>query len=337
MTQTLYYDQYIKYKNRYLILKGGDNNDYPYYKLYYTLTRDKFIGLVNKFQPKILNYIPHQIKTHNIKKCDGKYIFIEENWGKNEELNNVTDIFTEECRVTCRFGKYESPLEYWNKNKNNMKTLSNDKYGTINVNYIRDLMYNKTKLCNNFRITVAITVLQIFNAKRWLDISAGWGDRLIAAIAHNVDFYCGVDPNDCLQPKYKEIIETLVAPEKQKNFMVIHDGFETATLPDKDFDLVFSSPPFFDLEIYSQSKADSVTRYNTVDKWYNEFLITSLRKAYNHLKKDGHMVLYMGEGIHTSYINDMINEMNKLMTYIGDIYYFYPNKNFARTMNVWKK
>ena len=104
-----------------------------------------------------------------------------------------------------------------------------------------------------------------------------------------------------------------------------------------DFDLVFSSPPFFDLEIYSQSKADSITRYNTVDKWYNEFLIVSLKKAYDHLKIGGHMVLYMGEGIQTGYISDMINEMNKLMTYVGDIYYFYPNKNFARTMNVWRK
>ena len=120
------------------------------------------------------------------------------------------------------------------------------------------------------------------------------------------------------------------ATNKNK-FILIEDGFETAKLPNTKFDLVFSSPPFFDLEKYSNYDNDSLTKYKTEKNWCDNFLIKSIYKAYNYLEKNGHMILY----IHSSpYVDKQLLELNKVMKYKGKIY-FYENK--LRGMHVWQK
>jgi len=308
--------------------ESKSDQSYPLYKESYTLTRDRFDKLVDSFRPKIIHEVPAKMNANNmiVHKYNGEYWLIEENWKANEELNNVTDYFTEECRIKCRFGKHDAPIEFWSKNQRK-----------IPKHNVREYLYRHTKLCNNFRISVALTILQIFRPTKWLDISAGWGDRLIAAIGYGVDLYCGIDPNECLHPKYTEIIKMLVEPDKQSNFILIKDGFETAKLPNVKFDLVFSSPPFFDLEVYSTVAEDSLMMYDTVNSWYNNFLLVSIRKAYKYLENGGHLVLYMGEGTQTKYIGQMIKDVKQFMKYRGVIYYFYPNKNIPRPMFVWRK
>jgi len=301
-----------------------NKSQYPSYT--YHITREKFEALVRNVKTVIIN---ESLNLPNLEKYLGNYLLLQEDWHKNEELNNITDCFTEECRIKCKFGKYPSPLEYWQSNKLNLFKITSD------PRKLRELLYSQTKLCNNFRISVALSILQIFHAKKWLDISAGWGDRLIAAIAYNVDRYVSVDPNPCLFKGYKQIIDTL-ASNKQK-YTIIQGGFEQVTLPDEKFDLVFSSPPFFDLEDYSNSQDDSLHKYKQKDEWYNKFLIPSLDKAYNYLELGGHLVLYMGEGIKTNYISEMIAHVSAKMKYEGIIYYYYPDKMIPRAMYVWIK
>lgn len=338
LNSTIYHDKYVKYKLKYYNLKqsaGKTNNYIPPYPLHrenYEITREKFMTLVGEFKPKIIHEIPNRMARRYpyLRKYDGRYVLIEENWNANEELNNVTDYFTERCRIGCTFGKHDTPLNFWINNQNLFK-------GVNSYTQQKSIIYRNAKMCNNFRISVALTILQFFMAKKWLDISAGWGDRLIAAIGHNVELYCGVDPNECLHPNYQEIINKLAPLEQHNKYILIKGGFETATLPNTTFDLVFSSPPFFDLEVYSKSAEDSLIRYPTVDAWYHKFLMVSLKKAAGYLEKRGHMVLYMSEGIHTDYIKNMIKEMNLIMEYKGIIYYFYPNKNIPRPLYVWQK
>jgi len=335
-TTIKYKTKYKNYKQKYIMIKSIYDTEYPYYNQFYSLDIDKFQSLVTQFKPIIINTIPQNMKT-KIAKYQGKYLLIQEDWDGNEELNNVTDYFTENCRVRCQFTKHQSPLDYWTTHKQNiMKELIKQHTTNLTIKMIRDYIYQHTKLCNNFRITVAISILQIFSAKRWLDISAGWGDRLCAAIACDVDLYCGVDPNECLHPGYDKMVRLLVPEKKQANYILIKGGFENVKLPDTKFDIVFSSPPFFDYEIYSDSKDDSVLKYSNINSWYTNFLIASLDKAMLHLEKGGHMVLYMGEGIHTSYINDMIDYIDTLMVSKGSIYYFYPNSRTARQLYVWQ-
>lgn len=313
-------------------------NDYPLYNKFYELTKDKFFSLTKKLRPKIVDYVPKQMKYKNsIVPYIGRYLLIKEDWDSNEELNNVTDYFSEIVRIQCSFKNNISPFEYWVDHYDEITNKSTDNNGVIQIKEMRDNMYHSVKFCNNFRISVAMTILRLFNAKKWLDISAGWGDRLLAAIGYGVDAYVGVDPNESLHEHYNDMIKMLVDPDKQKNFIVLNDGFETAEIPKDDYDIVFSSPPFFDLESYSKSDKDSLVAHPTVDKWYNDFLIVSLKKAYDNLIMGGHMVLYMGDSINVNYVDKMVQFMDTLMKSNGSIYYFYEGAYVPRRMYVWKK
>ena len=310
-------------------------SDFPLYCNYYKASKKHFRELVKKFDPVLINYIPQQMRYRNFMvKYLNSYILIKEDWDKNEELNNMTDCFSESVRIKCRFKNYPTPLEYWEKNRDRIMSKVNDKN---NIKQIRDALFESTKLCNNFRISIAYTIFGMFGAKRILDPTAGWGDRLCAAIANDSELYVGIDTNTDLFPCYTKMIKKLCSKEKRKNYIMINDGIETAKLPVNDFDLVFTSPPFFDLEEYSKSSKDSMVAHPTADRWYNDFLLVLLKKAYDHLIVGGRLVLYVAESTDTSYIKRMEKYMSQLMKYEGSIYYYYETTYKPRQIYVWRK
>ena len=306
------------------------NINYPYYKLEYKFNKKKYKNLIKEFKPIIINKVPRQFENKNIEKFKNGYFFIKENYLKYYEINSLTDYFTESVRVKCKFGNYLSPLEYWENNKKKIIDQTKEKYKEVSIKNIREILNFNTKLCNNFRITVCLTILNYFKPKKWLDISAGWGDRLISAILYGIDKYVSSDPNLDLHPLYKEIIDTLVPKEKRKNFIIYKNGFIESPIPiNEKFDIVFSSPPFFTVEKYSNHDEDSITENPTKKKWIKNFFKPALIKAYNHLEKDGHLILYMG-----GFEDVMHNLLDRIMEYIGVIYFYEKSQ---RGMYVWKK
>lgn len=312
---------------------------YPYYNIYYKFNKKHILHIVKNFKPVIYNpknitEIPQNMRAHSFNKynnLDSSYFIIKDDWKKNEELNNITDYFSESVRVKCSFGNNVCPLDYWNNNKVEILEHTINKYKTLNIYNIREYLFEKTRFCNNFRISVGITILNHFKPKKWLDISSGWGDRLLCALLYKVERYVSTDPNKDLHPCYNKIIETLV-PKAKRNKITIHEkGFEDIDLKDEMFDFVFSSPPFFTLEKYSAYENNSITHYKDEKVWCEKFFIKSLIKCYNHLEKDGIMILYMGG---SKYVFDQMFKLNNVMDYKG-IIYFYDNK--PRAMYVWKK
>jgi len=331
-----------------------NNTDYPLYKNNYKLNTSRIHNIIKTSPTQIKvfhtpptgykNYPPNKFQTlelsHDTRKS--RFYIIKSSWNDNLELNSLTDYFTEPCRIQCTFKKNISPLEYWNKNKPGILASLKKKHLKINNFNLREEMYLRNKPCNNFRISVCLEVLKLFKPKKWLDISAGWGDRLLTALLYDpLELYCGVDPNPCLHPYYQEMIKTFNSTQKketkQREFILIQDGFETANLPNTKFDLVFSSPPFFDLEIYSNANSDSLIKYqgNGEEGWFNGFLMPSLYKAQEHLEIGGYLVLYMGEAQGTAYIPKMIELMDARMKNVGMFYYTDGAK--IREFFCWRK
>jgi 16S rRNA G966 N2-methylase RsmD len=114
---------------------------------------------------------------------------------------------------------------------------------------------------------LAVAIIRRFKATRMLDISAGWGDRLSAAIATNLAKYQAFDPNTSLKEGHDRIINAFVPVEQRRCFNITYTGFEHAQLKADEFDLVFTSPPFFDFEIYTALPGQSVDTYKSLDAW----------------------------------------------------------------------
>jgi 16S rRNA G966 N2-methylase RsmD len=322
-----------------------NNIEYPYYNLYYKFNKKQFLKLARNYKPIVFNKIPQELKKFQIHKFNETYLIIKENYLKTIDINNITDYFSEKIRIQCKFGNFIEPIKYWNENKKNIiqeaKLLNKSKvkldnnhsdyYKEIIFN-MREIIYKNTKLCSNFRITMATTILKHFSVKRWLDISAGWGDRLISAIIHKVDKYTACDPNLDLHPCYQNIMESFLSKTDMKKYKIYKNGFLEAPIPENEkYDIVFTSPPFFTLEIYSKFPENSIMKYSSELDWINHFFIPSLKKAYKHLEKGGHIVLYMG-GSDT--IMKAMHRLDSMMKYKGVIYFY---EKAPRGIYVWQK
>ncbi len=284
-----------------------DKIEYPLYKYYHSLE-----SIYKNFE---------KLKTYKYEEIDSKpknvLYSLRIDYKRDEKMFRITDYFTEECRVDCNFGDYISPLEYFEKNKEIIiKNIGNNPpYHKIDYQIYK---YGP-KQCTLFNLIVCTSLLKYFKPKRWLDPSAGWGDRLISAINYGDCTYRATDPNSCLHPKYAEIIDTFGADKK--NYKITKEGFEEAQIEADYYDLVFTSPPFFDLEKYSDEESQSNLKFNTLEKWLDGFMYPFLIKGIAALQKNGHFCLYVNDYKTTKYVSKITDyfKNNKRMKFLGNI------------------
>ncbi len=313
------------------------NNEFPYYKNYITKAKImKDIGKLGNYKPIFLKYNPVSKKLN---KFNNKLIIFKEEYQKNKELYQITDYFSQSCRIRClnNLKTKETPLEFFQKNKDK---IYKDLKGGITYSNISEYLYQNTKQCTNFNTTVVLSLLKFLNVKRYLDPSAGWGDRLIGAIAYGCE-YTGVDPSNCMNPIYINMIKELVPIDMQSKYEIIKSGFEDVSVKNNYYDLVFTSPPFFDFELYEKDKGQSVEKFNTLDRWLSGFLFPLIDKSYSALIKNGNFGIYISDYTGISFTNEMfkyIKENIKGFKYHGDIHFWTPeNKRVIRTIFFWKK
>src|SRR4051812_29978888 len=126
-----------------------------------------------------------------------------------------------------------------------------------------------------FKSSLVCAVIRKLGGRKYLDISAGWGDRLVGAIACDLDLYVGVDPNQNLKSGHDAIIRTLAddgSGTLNPKYQIVYQPFQSATIPDTQFDLVFTSPPYFDFEIYTkETPGQSIDDFPNFDKWLVSF------------------------------------------------------------------
>lgn len=145
-----------------------------------------------------------------------------------------------------------------------------------------------------FKPSLAKFIYDNFPSESVLDISSGWGDRMVGAIAsEKVQSYLGFDPNFELKPGHDKIRD--LAGDKKDNYQVIYSPFETAEFKGQ-FDLCFSSTPFYNFEEYNNNNPDqSYLKYPKFEHWMTGFLYRSMINAWNHIKMDGHLILHISD------------------------------------------
>jgi hypothetical protein len=244
-----------------------------------------------------------------------------------EDVHILSDVFSEHQRLMAR-KKYskETPLEYWQKNAFKMikdalvrvASLPHKSPGKIDAYQLRENMYHskhKLQECETFKSSLAYLVFtKLFpGTTHILDFCSGWGDRLIAAIATNLK-YTGIDPNSKLVEVYRQIIETYCPEDRRQDYRMISSCFLSCdALNEPQFDLVFTCPPYYDLELYSDEKTQSVEQYPTLEDWKHKFLFACIKKAWNLLLPLGSMVIVLNDFSHAfqeadrcQYVEDMI-------------------------------
>ena len=146
---------------------------------------------------------------------------------------------------------------------------------------------------SNFRPTAARAIVASWSSpgETVVDFSAGYGGRLLGALTLP-RHYVGIDP-DRRQvaglEKMRRAIGTLA-----RGTAVVHRACAEDALPritENSVSLVFSSPPYFDVEKYSLEPTQSYVRYPTYDEWRERFLRTLIRHSHRILRPGGSLVL----------------------------------------------
>ena len=131
-----------------------------------------------------------------------------------------------------------------------------------------------------FKTATAKYLYKKFGATSVLDPTAGWGGRMIGAWALGIP-YTGIDTNTSLQSAYQGMIECLHSV-KEANLRMIWESCLTANFETIDYDFVLTSPPYINVEQY-----EHMTKYESNNSFYKEFLIPLLEKCLAHIKRKG--------------------------------------------------
>ena len=159
--------------------------------------------------------------------------------------------------------------------------------------------------------------LGITKATIW-DPSAGWGGRILGAMAiregYNVH-YIGTDPNtdhttENNRTKYHEVAEfynklrTGRMPgyaklrflcQEPHTYEIYQCGSEvmsnkeTFQIYKGKIDIVFTSPPYFSKELYSEDAGQSANKFTDYESWRDGFLEPTLRTASEWLRPGGYL------------------------------------------------
>lgn len=211
-------------------------------------------------------------------------------------MDDISDYFQEHVRILAKRSdaKY-SPMDFWKLKECNKKLINFLIYKKQNLNSynLHEELYMQCKECTTFKPSLTKYMIELTHAARVLDFSAGWGDRLLGAIASNVEYYFAADPNSLLKRGHDAIIDKFAV--NKERFKIVYEPFQSVEIPeDAVFDLVFTSPPFFDFEIYTADiNEQSVDDYPMLDEWLVNFLFVSLQKSWKYLKIGGHMAIHI--------------------------------------------
>ncbi len=137
---------------------------------------------------------------------------------------------------------------------------------------------------SQFKPLIAMLVYCKYRPKSILDPTMGWGGRMVGACALDIPKYIGIDLNIDLKKPYEDFVNFLKPHTKTDIKLYFQDAL-TTDYNKLDYDLVLTSPPYYNIELYKG------TNKMTEEDWNEKFYKPLFIKTFNGLKMDGHYCL----------------------------------------------
>ena len=224
---------------------------------------------------------------------------------RNNTGNKSSNYFQQANRWAVDGSVSPGPVRTW-ENKKFMYTLLGSlftlKFPKVDKAILRTCISLRKYICSQFKPNVAKAIYDKYKCKNVLDFSAGWGDRLAGFYAsEHGELFVGIDPRKENHPIY----------EKQAKFYQKHSTFfendkkhELICSPAEDADLskyegimdiVFTSPPYFNVERYSHDDTQSWIRHKDINDWNKLFLHKALNNVWKCMRKGGILMVNISD------------------------------------------
>jgi len=130
-----------------------------------------------------------------------------------------------------------------------------------------------------------------------LDPCAGWGGRMLGYISSGIGGeYTATDPSVKTYDGLNKLRDFLTSAEAIESPIInlFNLPFEDLELQENYFDFAFTSPPYFDTELYSEDKTQAFNRYETIEKFNEQFLKVLIQNSIRALKPGKILLLNIG-------------------------------------------
>jgi hypothetical protein len=111
----------------------------------------------------------------------------------------------------------------------------------------------------------------------------GWGGRMLGTVAANWS-YIGCDPNTVTFNNVSDIASFLNIQDK---VTLLNIPAEEYTFIPNSVDIVLTSPPYFNLEMYNDNPDQSYNKFNTYEVWENKWLRPLISSSISMIKDNG--------------------------------------------------
>ena len=199
------------------------------------------------------------------------------------------------------FTRYVRKLLKYGKSPNDMRSM----FAFVGAGY-----------CSNFRPATAKTIYELYGKDncKVLDTSSGFGGRLLGFFtAKNTSEYVGIDPNTADScNKFILYMSRYFTNKKAYVNKIGSEDFTIESYPQYEnyFDISFTSPPYFNIERYSDDITQSHVKFNTYDAWVDGFYRNTIYNSCNALKLDGTFAINIFEKVDNikEYTEEFLND-----------------------------
>jgi len=139
--------------------------------------------------------------------------------------------------------------------------------------YVSEIIRQIGFMCGTSKVTIyrpllTKRIVNAFNSKNVLDVCVGWGGRMLGSACIDDVKYTGIEP---FSKTYKGLYD--IKNELNLENVILYNDIAENILPklNKEYDLALTSPPYYNLEIYSDESTQS-HNYGTYEQWTNKFL-----------------------------------------------------------------
>jgi len=221
-------------------------------------------------------------------------------WNSLIKWNARVDSMASTQRVGMKLCEHFFPnfFDIENKDGNSFKSLwkadklekvlrwNRKSHSTPYLSELRRGIYFNYKLAKStmYRPQMAKMVVTNLGAKRVLDPCAGWGGRMLGCIASGAE-YVAFEPNTETYESLLKLIKFLGIEDKVR--IIKDSALEMDKYDIGEFDLILTSPPYFDLEVYSHEDTQSIKGCDTYSMWVNNFLKPLIELSISHMKQNG--------------------------------------------------
>ncbi len=120
---------------------------------------------------------------------------------------------------------------------------------------------------------------------RVYDYSCGYGGRLLGIGSSNFKYdYIGVEPNT-ETVKYLNYLNDIIDEATGVKGTIVQSVSEE--YQPEDIDLAFSSPPYFNLEKYSDEETQCMVQFKTEDEWFDGYVVPTIEHIHRGLNREG--------------------------------------------------